>query len=88
MDSKRSESKRKTKNYLDKDGRERANQRWVEELGSNQTERLHKTESVGQTAWRPYVPTAVTRDDDTLQFKQFCKTCLLSCVDHATKQFS
>ena len=25
---------------------------------------LHKTESAGQTAWRPYAPTGVMRDDD------------------------
>ena len=26
--------------------------------------RLHKTESVGQTAWRPYAPTGAMRLDD------------------------
>ena len=34
MDSWRSEGMRKTKNYLEKDSRERAKQSWVEELGS------------------------------------------------------
>ena len=33
----RSEGKRKTKNYLKKDSRERAKQSWVEELGSSQS---------------------------------------------------
>ena len=34
----------------------------MEELGSSHSG-LHKAESVGETAWRPYVPTAVMRDD-------------------------
>ena len=29
-----------------------------------QPKQLHKTESVGQTAWRPYVPTGAMRHDD------------------------
>ena len=33
-----------------------------EELGSSQSG-LHKAESVGETAWRPYAPTAAMRDD-------------------------
>ena len=33
--------------------------------------RLHKTESVGQTAWTPYAPTGAMRldDDESLQLK-------------------
>ena len=30
---------------------------------------LHKTESVGQTAWRPYVPTGAMRLDDEFSHK-------------------
>ena len=47
--------------YAD-DCRERAKQSGVEELGSSQSG-LHKTESVGQTAWRPFAPTAAMRHD-------------------------
>ena len=41
---------------------ERAKQCGVEELGSSQSG-LHKTESVGETAWRPFAPTAAMRHD-------------------------
>ena len=34
----------------------------MEELGSSQSG-LHKTQSVGQTAWRPFAPTAAMRHD-------------------------
>ena len=34
----------------------------MEELGSSQSG-LHKVGSVGETAWRPYAPTAAMRDD-------------------------
>ena len=58
-----------TKNYLQIDIRERAKQSWVEEqkYPKRCTKRLHKTESVGQRAWRPYPPTGAMRldnDDD------------------------
>ena len=47
-----------------------------------QPKRKHKTESVGQTAWRPYGPTGAMRhdnnDDDVEQFaiSEKAKTCL------------
>ena len=47
--------------YAD-DCQERAKQSGVEELGSSQRG-LHKTQSVGETAWRPFAPTAAMRDD-------------------------
>ena len=47
------------KKKLQKDGTERAKQSWMEEQ-----HKLHKTESAGQTARRPYAPTDVTRDND------------------------
>ena len=49
-------------------GREGAKQSWMEELGSSQSgctrKKVHNTESVGQTAWRPYAPTGAMRLDD------------------------
>ena len=47
--------------YAD-DCQERAKQSGVEELGSSQSG-LHKAESVGETVWRPYAPTAEMGDD-------------------------
>ena len=44
-----------TKNYLQIHIRERAKQSWGEE--QKYPKRLHKTESVGQRARRPYPPT-------------------------------
>ena len=44
------------------DCRETAKQSGVEELGSSQSG-LYKTESVSETAWRPFAPTAAMRDD-------------------------
>ena len=36
-----------------------------------QPKRFHKTQSVGQTAWRPYAPTGVIRHDDDEKGKCF-----------------
>ena len=44
----RSEGKRKTKNYLEKDSRERTKQSWVEELGSSQSGRTRQKVLVRQ----------------------------------------
>ena len=62
--ARRSEGESTTKNYLEKDCRERAKQSRVEEprgRAGKYPKRLHETESVGQTAWRPY---EATRHDD------------------------
>ena len=42
---------------------ERAKQCGVEELLGSSQSGLHKTESVGETAWRPFAPTAAMRHD-------------------------
>ena len=51
-----------TKNYLEKDGQERAKQSWVEKLGSKQSDCTRQ--SVSQTAWRNYAPSGAIRLDD------------------------
>ena len=46
------------------EGQSRKNKTKLGGRAGKQPKRLHKTESVGQTAWRLYVPTSAMRLDD------------------------
>ena len=46
------------------EGKSRESETKLGGRAGKQPKRLHKTESVGQRAWRPYVPTGAVRLDD------------------------
>ena len=62
-DIRRAECDMKTKTYLEKDCWERTKKSVLEELGNSQSSCMRQ-KNVGQTAWRPYAPTGMTRHDD------------------------